>query len=132
MINRLRNDFPTVWFLLLYYFVIGWISPTHNDSSNHLIAKQQKVYSRKIVHKYFLRLLINKINYVDRFGMVSVRNAHYLSDIHPKKLNFSFLPFLTINILLHIKSKQKVIKILFFFWYLGHLDIHDVKYEEAI
>ena len=79
-------------FLLLYYFVIGWISPTHSDSSYHTIAKQQKVYCRKIVRNYFLQLLINEINYVDRFGTVSVRNAHYLSDICWKNPLFPFPP----------------------------------------
>ena len=79
-------------FLLLYYFVIGWKSPTHNISSNHAIATQQKVYSRKIVRNYFLQLLKNKINYVDRFGMVSVRNANYLTDIFQKNLVFPFPP----------------------------------------
>ena len=46
------------------------------------------LYCRKIVHNFFLRLLINEINYVDRFGMVSVRNSHYLSDIYRKKQVF--------------------------------------------
>ena len=47
----------------------------------------ESVQSENICN-YFLRLLINKINYVDIFGTVGVRNAHYLSDT--KKKSFSF------------------------------------------
>ena len=46
----------------------------------------------KIVRNYLIRLLINKINYVDRFGKVSVRNSHYLSDIFQENLVFPFPP----------------------------------------
>ena len=59
--NELRNDLPTLQYLLLYYFVIGGISPHTRNSSNHAIAMQQKLYCKKILHNYFFQLLINKI-----------------------------------------------------------------------
>ena len=56
---------------------------------------------------------MNKINYVDRFGTVSVRNAHYLSDIYRKILVFN-----------NGSRYLYIIKIIWWDIILGYIDIH--------
>ena len=60
-------NYVTIYLLYNIFFftiVIGGISPHTRNSSNQAIATQQKLYCRKILHNYFLQLLINKIHYV--------------------------------------------------------------------
>ena len=70
-------------FLLYNFFNLLFCDWMHLPHTQRFI-QSHNCKATEIACIYFLQLLINKINYVDRFGTVSVRNTHYLLDIHRK------------------------------------------------